>query len=496
MQRLFRLLTLVATLSVAEIIHAQESIRLTDVVKSTGIGRIDIMKDLTAEQLEALRTDNGGAIVIGVDVNESASGTEKSASQAVTLGTLTLTVDYSDGSRKVFDLADGCCSTQTQALVAENPSTERRLFYTLLGETGSSRITAGNQIQSDFDSTIRIDISDPLYDPVQQIDAVSVIMDIAWLETNVSLGDPEAFYDFTNGFEDLAVLNAVDTAFLDEYQAGVDEAVAVIETNPSPSVDAMKITIWNYFPSATSYFLAAYEDQYPRRGDYDFNDLTVAYQVRLGLNAANEIISIRGTAYLITRGAAYNHDWHLRISTPSGVNTSTACTTFLDPNNAYDLQDCSDILPDRSNGEVDMAVFSRTAEIFVDDWYGKMYTNTIADRRFLKGPKSEFRIDFDQPVRADAISEAPYDPYLFVRDTGESIQLLQVNPAFTDTDGYPYGMLMPSGWLPPLEKTSIRTAYPLFESFVASEGVMAADWYNTSYSEFLVPQPDDGVWAW
>ena len=44
------------------------------------------------------------------------------------------------------------------------------------------------------------------------------------LETNVSLGDPEAFYDFSAGFEDLALLSATDTAFIDNYAAGREEA--------------------------------------------------------------------------------------------------------------------------------------------------------------------------------------------------------------------------------------------------------------------------------
>jgi len=484
-----------AALSVAGIASAQDSIRLTDVVKSNGSGTIDFFKDLTAAQLEQLRVDNGGAIVIGVDVNESADGTEKSSAQAVTLGSLTLTVTYSDNTQAVYDLASGCCTTETQALVAEAPDTQRLLRYTLLGESGSSRITANNTIQDDFDSTIKIQVGNSLYDPAQGVEATSVIANIAWLNTNTDLGDPEAFYDYTNGFEDLAVLNAADTAFIDDYAAGQDESVAVILTNPPQEVDPLAVATWNYFPSASSYYLVGYEDLYPKKGDYDFNDLTVAYQVRYGLNSDSQVVTIRGSAYLITRGAGYSHDWHLRIPLPGDATATLSCTTFLDPDNEYSLQDCSPSGGGFTSGEADIQVFSATAEIFADP-QGGIFTNSLREQAFLRGPKSTFRVDFDAPLPASSIGEAPFDPYLFVRNTGEQIQLLQVNPDFKDQDGFPFGMLMPIDWLPPLEYFSISTIYPLFDSFVASEATQYLDWYDTFLSNYVVAVPTMNVWAW
>ena len=350
-----------ATVLMAGIANAQESVQLTDVIKSSGTGNINFFKDVSAEQLEQLRLDNDGSIVIGVDVNESASGTEKAATQAVTLGALTLTVTFSDNTQKVYDLASGCCTTETQALVAEDPDTLRLPRYTLLGESGSSRITANNAIQGAFDSTIKIAVNDTLFDPAQGIEATAVIANISWLDTNTALGDPEAFYDYTNGFEDLALLNAVDTTFIDDYGAGQDEAVAVILTNPPEVVDPQAVVTWNYFPSASSYYLVGYEDLYPKKGDYDFNDLTVAYQVRYGLNSDSEVVTIRGTAYLITRGAGFNHDWRLKIPLPASTQGTLTCTTFLIPGDDYSFQDCSPGGNGFISSTVDIQVFSDTA---------------------------------------------------------------------------------------------------------------------------------------
>jgi LruC domain-containing protein len=484
-----------ASILVAGIVNAQESVRLTDVIKSSGTGNINFFKNVTADQLEQLRLDNGGSIVIGVDVNESANGTEKATTQAVTLGSLTLTVTYSDNTQKVYDLASGCCTTETQALVAEAPDTLRLPHYTLLGESGSSRITANNAIQGAYDSTIKIAVNDTLFDPAQGIEATSVIATISWLDTNTNLGDPEAFYDYTNGFEDLALLNAVDTAFIDDYSAGLDEAMAVILTNPPEVVDPQAVTTWNYFPSASSYYLVGYEDLYPKKGDYDFNDLAVAYQVRYGLNSDSEVVTIRGTAYLITRGAGFNHDWHLKIPLPGNTTATYSCTTLLIPGDEYSFQDCSTSGSGFINGTADIQVFSNTADIFADPM-GAVQTNTLKDQTFVNGPKSTFRVDLDVPLPASSIGEAPYDPYLYVHNSGEKIQLLQVNPAFKDAGGYPFGMLMPVDWLPPLEYFSISTIYPLFDGFVASEATENVDWYNTFLSNYVVDAPTMDVWEW
>jgi LruC domain-containing protein len=471
------------------------SVRLTDSIRSKGSGTVDLFKDIDAAQLEALRADNGGLIVLGVDVNESSSGTEKSSTQAVTVKSVILTVTFQDGSQIVYGSEDDWF-TETITFVAEDPDTERLEHYTLLGESGSSRITPnGTDIQESFDSTLKIRAPDTLYDTSAGIQATSAIIEIELLDTNGSLGDPELFYDYTNGFEDLAVLNAVDTAFIDDYSAGIEEAPLVLLTNPPTTTDPMTVTSWNYFPSATAYYLVGYEDLYPQKGDYDFNDLTVAYQVRFGINSDNRVVSIRGSAYLLTRGAGYNHKWRLRIDLPAGASAGLSCSTFLDPQDDYALQDCDSSEPNRTSGTADIVMFDQTGVIFPAP-PGDVVTNTRKGQAYEIGPKSTFRLDFDTPLSLAVIADAPFDPYLTVLNTGENVQLLQVNPEFKDENGFPFGMLLPSQWLPPNEYFDISDVYPRFDTFVTSGGTSDQDWSNNYKAEVVVPVPEQSLWAW
>jgi LruC domain-containing protein len=464
-------LLLLLTTTVA---NAGNSVQLTDVIKANGTGHIDLFKDVTAAQLEDFRQDNGGRLIFAVDINEDASGTESSISQGIAIKDVNLTVTYNDGSEAVYDMVGGSCSTETQSLLAESPDTDRQMRYTLLGEGGSNRITATNVIQETFDSTLKIEVPKSFVDPVSGAQATGALLQVILLETNTSLGDPEAFYDFTNGFEDLALLNSQDTVFIDDNAAGVDEAPVVILTNPPPAPDTLAVATWNYLPSLGSYYLVGYEDLYPNTGDYDFNDLTVAYQIRYGLNVDGDVVSINGTAYLLTRGAAYSHNWRLKIGLPETASGDFTCTTQLDPEDSYAIQDCGPANSPVIIGEADFAVFTDTVGIFPDP-YGATFVNTLSYQSFVKGPKSVFSINLDAPIDVGQVGPAPFDPQLHVLPTDETIQLLQVNPAFKDSNGYPFGMLMPIDWGPPLERVGMVTAYPSFQNFVESEGLQSVN---------------------
>ena len=137
-----RLAAIITTLGICHLTLAQDlvSVRLTDVIKSQGTGNIDLFKDVTASALEQFRVDNDGFLVIAVDINEAASGTEKASSQGIAVKSLRLTIGFDDNSELVLDAAaSGCCFSETQALLAEAPDVSRQQYYTLLGESEEHR---------------------------------------------------------------------------------------------------------------------------------------------------------------------------------------------------------------------------------------------------------------------------------------------------------------------------------------------------------------------
>lgn len=485
MKRWSILLALAALLSAPAMAQSVTSVRLTDTVVK-GVGDVNLLKDTNAGALEAYRTTNGGRLVFGVDVNEAANGTEKASSQAVTVADAWLEVTFANGTTRVYGHAGGFW-TETQALVARANETTRRGYYTLLGESGSSRITANSSVQSIFDSTLKIAVPDALNG------VTSAMLHIRFVDTNVKLGDPEAFYDYTAGFEDLAILSAADALYIDtvlpkettfrseapamELSPEGAQTQAALLTPPPPSLS------WVQQPAAGSYYIAAYEDLAPSRGDYDFNDLVVAYRYEYGVNAAGLVERMNGVAYLVARGSTYRHDWTLDLPLPAGASGAATCSTVTAQGASLPCQASA------SGGQLHWTAFQDTvAALPAAGANPAMPINTPAGEGYTRGPKASFSVVFATPITLPGASAG--DPWLLVRTTGRTVRL-----GDRDANGYPFAMLMPSAWRIPAERQDMGLAYPRLASFIGSSGALDAAWYLQPAAALVRPWTAND-WAW
>jgi Domain of unknown function (DUF4842) len=463
------------------------STRLTDTI-DRGIGDINLFKNLDAATLESYRSAHGGKLVFGVDVNEAANGTEKASSQAVTVADAWLEVRMSDGSTRTYGHA-GQFWTETQALVSAAGQTTRSTYYTLLGESGSSRITAGNAIQSVFDSTLKIAVPDSL------AGAVSAVLRVRLLDTNVKRGDPEAFYDYTAGFEDLAILTPDDAHYLDvqvPQETTFRSEAPAMELSPEgqqtqQTLEAAAATApslsWVSMPSTNAYYTVAYEDLKPVRGDYDFNDLVVSYRVQLGVNAQGKVERIEAVAYLVARGSTYRHDWSLDLALPGDAAGTSTCTTT---SAAGAVLPCTAAA---SGGLLRWTPFADTVAAFPAPGNSAAQpVNTPAGGGFARGPKATLSVVLASPVDLPAAGAG--DPWLAVRTTGQTVRL-----ADRDSAGYPFAMLMASAWKLPQERTDMGLAYPTLQTFVESGGTRAANWYLQPTGSLVRPWAE-ADWAW
>lgn len=452
------------------------SVRFKDTIQQ-GSAVIDLFKaqhssdDLTASALEALRQDHNGMLVFAVDVNENASGTEKATSQGVALASATLTFTTPIGTVSYTDF-----STPTYTLVAPENDTTRSFYHTLIGESGSSRITGStnSDITSIFDALIKFPID------IDLSNVTSATLTIELLQTNGAMGDPEAFYDFSGGFEDVAVLNAVDATFIEELAPGVDEAPLVIAKE---QVQA-DVDTWIYYPSSDSYYVVAYEDQYPERGDYDFNDLIVGYRIGYGI-LNDQVQSVVAVGYMIARGASYSHDWYLHIPFPNPVNGQATVNIFkpesLEQVSGYPKQT-------QISQAFSLKVFEDTKNLMTVP--GEELANTLPNVPLVKGHKFSVAFDFETPMAFNDVPLPPYDPFLHVLNTGYEIHLPgyatrlnnSTNSGSTDTQykdaqGYPYALVFPDDWLPPVEYVDLGEAYSQFLDYTLNQKPSAKTWY-------------------
>lgn len=480
----------IALLAGAASTQSIESIRLTDTIDK-GAGNVDLLKNVSAAALEGYRQANDGRLVFGIDINEAANGTEKASAQGVAISDAWLEVRFADGRTAVYGRAGGFF-TETQAVLAPAGQTARASYYTALGESGSSRITANGAIQSAFDSTIKIVVPDSL------AGVVSAVLRVRLLDPNVKLGDPEAFYDFTAGFEDLAILSPADARYLDtvlpleessfrseapamELSPQGETTLASLEPAPAPPAPLT----WLSRPGTSEFYLAAYEDLAPERGDYDFNDAVVAWRWRLGVNAQGLVERIEGEAWLVARGSTYRHAWTLDIPLPAAAEAAagSGCSTVTP---AAAALPCSVAV---EGGRLRWQAFTDTvAALPAATGAAAQPVNTPAGTSFLRGARASFAVVLATPVEPPAAGAG--DPWLRVQETGREVRLADRN-----ADGYPFALLLPQGWRVPTERTDTGLAYPRLATFVASGGIQATDWYLQP-GDRLTQSWTASDWAW
>lgn len=490
-------ITCFALLFLSTASHALVSAKLNDVIKANGSGDIDLFDPFHAKHiidgnvLEQFRLDNNGELVFAVDINEAANGSEKASTQGVSIKTAELILTI-DGVEYHFDQY----STRTTSMLATKGSTQRSLYSTLLGDSGSSRITPNSDSDinaSSFDSTLNF----PLAQDISQ--ATSARLLIKFLDTNVSLGDPEAFYDFTNGYEDIAIITAEDASYLDQLEAGMVGAPLVLPEDTVATPDGGTA----YYPSQTTYYIAAYEDYFPARGDYDFNDLVVGYRIATGFDSSGNVRTLSGEGYLIARGAGYDHDWHLRITMPASVTGTGELNLYLP--GETNVFDSKSIMLDAA-GDIDITPFERTRQLWVDNPFE--FVNTLDEQTLKQGHRFTFDFILDAVIPLTDIESAPFDPYLYVRDTRYEIHLEGKNAvldysknieqgetSFVDINNYPFAQVFPESWQIPIERTDLGEAYPDFLNFISSGRNNNIQWYNAPDDTKVKPL-HPSIWKW
>ncbi|MBD1582140.1 LruC domain-containing protein [Pseudoalteromonas sp. S16_S37] len=474
---------------------AIESVKLKNTIRQ-GAGEIDLLvahiadKSPTVGDLEWFRQDNSGHLVFAIDVNEAASGSEKAQSQAVTIKNAYVTVVTPSGTKQYSEFF-----TPTSTVVASDNDTQRTLHYTVIGDSGSSRITGSTDSDiygSSFDGTLSISVPDDISN------AISASLTVEFLQTNTSLGDPEAFYDFSGGYEDVAILSYKDKVYLEETAPGVSEAPLVVAN----SEVIVTPDAWFYYPSNGSFFVVSYEDSYPQRGDYDFNDLVVGYRVGFGIRD-NQVISLTATGYMIARGASYTHDWYLHIPFSTSVS-AIATINIYQPGSSVQISGYPKST--RLSNAAEMLVFKDSKSLMSIP--GFEFANTLQDAPIIQGSKFTVVMHFDTPIPMASIPNAPYDPYLYTEVTGQEIHLPgngtrlsfsansgNVDTQYKDSQGYPYALVFPEDWLPPIEHVDLGDAYVKFLSYSRGDGSGDTSWYLSPNAE-KTKNIGQAFWKW
>lgn len=200
----------------------------------------------------------------------------------------------------------------------------------------------------------------------------------------------------------------------------------------------------------------AFEDLFGqvKAGDADYNDFIASYQITEYANGQeNAIVRVDGTATSAAKISGYNHGFSIAIDSFTGC----ADLTIRYPTRTFTV---------RVKSPAVIPLFLST--------------------RDTVGQQVSFSLHFDTPQPRETMDEPPYNPFLHVWNTGYDIHLIgeQALPgsrshgrSFQDAEGFPWALLVPSTWQPPLECQRIEVPYPRFTPWRQSFGAEHTDWY-------------------
>jgi LruC domain-containing protein len=231
----------------------------------------------------------------------------------------------------------------------------------------------------------------------------------------------------------------------------------------------------NYAPTVASSGSVSYEDLWPSKGDYDFNDLVVDYTYNQIANSKNMITSIEAKYTIKNIGGSYKNGFAITLPvSPSVIKNVTGQLlnsgfVKLNANGTEANQDKS--------------------VIFVVE-------NAISK----KGTTIPIVINFSTPVSTKELGVPPFDPFLVVNGNRDNeVHLPDQAPTtlgrsalgskddtsnpgngryYKTSNNLPWAINLYTGFTPPAEKVTIDKVYPRFISWANSGGTKDLDWYK------------------
>ncbi len=242
----------------------------------------------------------------------------------------------------------------------------------------------------------------------------------------------------------------------------------------------------------------AFEDLWPWKGDYDFNDLVVNYDFDITKNSQEFVEHIKATFTLYAIGASFHSGFGFALPTVSPNDIVSTTGSILKPNSVVSVagnglesgqssatvivsDDVFDVMPHPGGG------IGVNTEIYAP--YVQPATIVI-DMEFAPGAVTFSQLDIGN-----------FNPFLFV-DQNRSVEIHLPEYAPTDladqsligtgedagnqgashyyktNNNLPWAINIPEVFEYPIEKHDITTAYNHFAQWAESEGALYPDWYK------------------
>ncbi len=249
-----------------------------------------------------------------------------------------------------------------------------------------------------------------------------------------------------------------------------------------------------YYPDFNSFGSLAFEDNWPARGDYDFNDLVLDYQYKQVSNASNALVDLYGKFVIRAIGASFTNGFGFEMNLdPSTINNVTGISIV----DGYINLLANNTESGQAKGTI---IVTDNAFTQLPHPGGGTGVNTTPGQTYVEPDTMNIMISMAQPVALSQLGDPPYNPFMIVDQIrGREVHLPDypptslANPAYFGTENddsnpatgkyyktsnnLPWSIDVPAEFDYPIEKIVIIQAYLHFAEWAESSGSQYADWY-------------------
>nr|NQU93006.1 LruC domain-containing protein [Bacteroidota bacterium] len=246
-----------------------------------------------------------------------------------------------------------------------------------------------------------------------------------------------------------------------------------------------------HYPSEGVFGTLAYEDLWPAKGDYDFNDMVMNYHVKHVTNALNHVVDIYGTYKLRALGASYRNGFGFQMGADE-ADFSTVEITYMDNTTVA--------LPfEPGQSDPTLILFANGFDYLKHQGGGTIGVNTMDNVPPIDDYTFEIYMTTNNPINLVYLGTPPYNPFIYInQNRGKEVHFRDylptdlVNPAYFGTyedvsdvptgvyyktaNNLPWGIHLIESFDYPIEKAEITEAYLHFVEWAESGGAVYPDW--------------------
>lgn len=280
------------------------------------------------------------------------------------------------------------------------------------------------------------------------------------------------FYASANPIEAIPVTNMptiTGNVNNDTDGDGVDNNSDEYPNDPSRAFNS-------YFPNSNDMVSYAFEDLWPSKGDYDFNDLVVNARYKYVLNASNQIVDVQMKFFVKHIGASFHNGFGVELPVPAGDVTSVTGYNITD---GLVTMTGAGIEAGQTNAVIipfddafDNFGDTLTMNVQLAGTYSMSLWNQTGLNPFI----------FANATRGREIHMSGMAPTDLMDNSWFGQSADDSNPAegryYKTKEHEPWGLEINSSFRVPVEKVAIEDAYLKFDTWATSAGSSFSDWYQ------------------